>query len=253
MIYLHRVTKMKLAIIEDEQAHTDILNRYIGMWSKDRDIPVVITSFPSAESFLFAWEEDCDFDVLFVDIQMREMNGMEMARRIREQDSDIAIIFTTGIADYMEAGYEVEAMHYLLKPVSQEKLFTCMDRVLKKDGREQFLLVKTKDGTLKLSIKSIIYVEAMGHGCMIEFCPQAGRTFQVETTEGISELEEKFGESDFVRCHRSYLCRIDKIHHINRAWIEMDNGSRIPVSRRVYSNVNQMFIRYFREEKEKNG
>lgn len=244
---------MKIAIIEDEQAHSELLNQYIEMWSKDRDIPVAITSFPSAESFLFTWEEERDFEVLFVDIQMKEMNGMEMARRIREQDPDIAIIFTTGITDYMEAGYEVEAMHYLVKPVRQEKLWQCMDRVLKKGGSEQFLLVKSKDETLKLSLKSILYVEAMGHGCVIEFCPQSGRTFQVETTEGISELAKKLGEPDFVRCHRSYLCRIDKIYHISRAWIEMDNGSRIPVSRRVYAYVNQMFIRYFKGEKEQDG
>ena len=244
---------MKLAIIEDEQAHTELLNRYVEMWSQDRDIPVTITPFPSAESFLFTWEEERDFDLLLVDIQMKEMNGMEMARRVREQDPDISIIFTTGIADYMEAGYEVEAMHYLVKPVSQEKLFTCMDRVLKRCIHEQFLLVKAKEETMKLSLRSIMYVEAMGHGCRIEFCPQAGQTFQVETTEGISELEKKLGEPDFVRCHRSYLCRIDKIHHINRAWIEMDNGSKIPVSRRMYTYVNRMFIRYFREEKEKNG
>lgn len=244
---------MKIAIIEDEQAHSELLNQYIEMWSKDRDIPVVVASFSSAESFLFAWEEERDFEVLFVDIQMKEMNGMEMARRIREQDPDIAIIFTTGITDYMEAGYEVEAMHYLVKPVSREKLWQCMDRVLKKSSIEQFLLVKTKDETMKLSQRSIMYVEAMGHGCRIEFCPQAGRTFQVETTEGISELAKKLGEPDFVRCHRSYLCRIDKIHHISRAWIEMDNGSRIPVSRRVYAYVNQMFIQYFKGEKEKDG
>lgn len=118
--------------------------------------------------------------------------------------------------------------------------------------REQFLLVKTNGETLKLSTKSIVYVEAIGNRCVIEFCPQPGRTFQVETTDDISEMGRKLGESDFARCHRSYLCRIDKIHHISRTWIEMDNGSRIPVSRRVYTNVNQMFIRYFRRGKEKN-
>ena len=244
---------MKLAIIEDEQAHTELLNRYVEMWSQDRGIPVTIAPFPSAESFLFTWEEERDFDVLFVDIQMKEMNGMEMARRVREQDSDIAIIFTTGITDYMGAGYEVEAMHYLIKPVSQEKLFQCLDRVLKRDIHEQFLLVKANEETMKLSLRSIMYVEAMGHGCRIEFCPQAGRTFQVETAEGISDLAKKLKEPDFIRCHRSYLCRIDKIHHISRAWIEMDNGSKVPVSRRMYTYVNQMFIRYFRREKEKNG
>lgn len=244
---------MKLAIIEDEQAHTELLSRYVEMWSKDRNISVAITPFSSAESFLFTWEEERDFDVLLVDIQMKEMDGMEMARRVREQDPDVAIIFTTGVADYIEEGYEVEAMHYLIKPVNREKLCQCMDRVLKRGEREQFLLVKTKEEMLKLAASSIMYVEAMGHGCIIEFCPQADRTFQIETTDSISELEEKLVGPDFVKCHRSYLCRIDRIHQINRAWIEMDNGSRIPVSRRLYSNVNQMFIRYFRGAKEKNG
>lgn len=244
---------MKLAIIEDEQVHTDLLSQYVEMWSKDRNIPVAITPFSSAESFLFTWEEQRDFDVLLVDIQMKEMTGMEMAKRVREQDPDIAIIFTTGIADYMEEGYEVEAMHYLLKPVSREKLCQCMDRVLQRESHEQFLLVKTKEETLKLSVKAIMYVEAMGHGCMIEFCSQTGRTFQVEAAESISELEKRLSAIDFVRCHRAYLCRIDKIRYISRAWIEMDNGSRILVSRRLYSYVNQRFISYFKREKEKNG
>lgn len=244
---------MKLAIIEDEQVHTELLSQYIENWSKDRNIPVTIAHFSSAESFLFTWEEKRDFDVLLVDIQMKEMTGMEMARRVREQDPDIIIIFTTGIADYMEEGYEVEAMHYLLKPISRDKLYQCMDRALQKGSRDRFLLIKTKEETLKLSVKSIMYVEAMGHGCVIEFCPLPGRTFQVETTEGISELEETLGEPDFVRCHRAYLCRIDKIKYISRAWIEMDNGSRIAVSRRLYSHVNHMFINCFKREKEKNG
>ncbi len=75
----------------------------------------------SAESFLFVWEETNDFDILFVDIQMGKMNGVEMAEKVRECDREIAIVFTTGIADYMGCGYEVEALHYLLKPISKEK------------------------------------------------------------------------------------------------------------------------------------
>ena len=123
------------------------------------------------------------------------------------------------------------------------------DEQVHTESHEKFLLVQTKEETMKLSVERIIYVEAMGHSCVIEFCPQVGRTFQVEASESISVLEEQLGETDFVKCHRSYLCRIDKIDHISRAWIEMDNGSRIPVSRRLYKNVNQMFIRYFRREK----
>ena len=244
---------MKLAIIEEEPVHTELLSQYIETWSNDRNIPVEVTPFINAESFLFMWEEQHDFDVLLVDIRMKEMTGMEMAKKVREQDSDIAIIFTTGIADYMEEGYEVEAMHYLLKPVSRDKICQCMDRVMQKVCREQFLLVKTKGETLKLSVKAIMYVETMCHGCMIEFCPQDGRTFQVETTESISELEKRLSDTDFVRCHRAYLCRIDKIRYISRAWIELDNGSRILVSRRLYSYVNHCFNDYFKRVKGKNG
>lgn len=244
---------MKLAIIEDEQVHTELLSKYIEKWSKGRNVPVTIAAFPSAESFLFTWEEEKDFDVLFVDIQMKEMNGMEMAKRVREQDPDIAIIFTTGISDYMEVGYEVEALHYLLKPISPEKLYNCMERILKREKHENFVLVQTKEETLKLSAESIMFIEARGHSCLIEFCPQAGKTFHVETTEGISELEQQLSETEFVRCHRSFVCRIGGIRHIDRSGIIMDNDSWIPVSRRMYSQVNQMFIRYFKREKENNG
>ena len=244
---------MKIAIIEDEQVHTELLSQYIETWSNDRNIPVKIMPFSSAESFLFMWEEQRDFDVLLVDIRMKDMTGMEMAKQVREQDSDIAIIFTTGIADYMEEGYEVDAMHYLLKPVDRDKLYRCMDRVMQRGSHEQFLLVKTKEETLKISEKAIMYVEAIGHRCLIEFCLQTGRTFQVETAESISELGKRLSDADFVRCHRAYLCRIDKIRYVSRTWIEMDNGSRIPVSRRSYSYVNKKFISYFKREKEKNG
>lgn len=239
---------MKLAVIEDEQVHRELLRGYLEAWSRDKKIAVQIVSFPSAESFLFAWEEERDFDVLFVDIQMQEMTGMEMAKKIRQEDGDISIVFTTGIPDYLKEGYEVEALHYLLKPISEEELFRCMDRVMKKGVHKQFLLVQTKEEHIKLWTDQILYVEARGHGCVIEFITKEDGTQQVEALESISELEKQLSGEDFIKCHRSYLCRIGAIHRIDRAEIVLDSGSRIPVSRRLYGQVNQAFIRYFRRE-----
>lgn len=241
---------MKLAIIEDEQAHRELLTEYLEEWGKEQSVSLCIKAFSSAESFLFAWEEERDFDVLFVDIQMKAMNGMEMARQIRQQDSNIVIIFTTGITDYMEDGYEVEALHYLLKPISRKKLDQCMDRALRRSSRERFLLVQTREEMLKLSLERILYVEARGHGCVIEYSSQTGETCLTETTESISELEQKLDGEEFVKCHRSYLCRTGSIHRIDKTEIVLDNGSRIPVSRRLYAQANQAFIRYFRRLKE---
>ena len=89
---------MKLAIIEDEQAHRELLAAYLEEWGTERSVSLCIKTFPSAESFLFAWEEQ-DFDMLFVDIQMKEMNGMEIAKKVRKKDLNIGIVFTTVIPD----------------------------------------------------------------------------------------------------------------------------------------------------------
>lgn len=239
---------MKTAIIEDEQIHTDLLTAYLQAWSNEKGIFLDTRTFPSAESFLFTWEETNDFDILFVDIQMKEMNGIEMAKKVRERDEDIAIVFTTGIADYMETGYEVEAMHYLLKPISQEKVGQCMDKVLRRRQKEQFILAHGKEEIIRIPVRRITYIEAQGHGCMIETCSKSGETIRDEITESISEMEKQLDTHDFLKCHRSYLCRIGNIHQISKTEVIFDNGSKIPVSRRMYTKVNQTFIEYFRKE-----
>ncbi len=241
---------LKIAIIEDEQIHTDLLADYLRTWSKEKGNPVSIQEFSNAESFLFVWAETNDFDILFVDIQMKEMNGVEMARKVREQNEEIAIVFTTGITDYLESGYEVEALHYLLKPINMEKIGQCMNKVLRRRHREQYILVHGKEETIKISVDKITCAEARGHGCVIETCTKTGEYTQIEITESISELEEQLKKHGFIRCHRSYLCRIGSIHQIGRTDITLDSGNVIPVSRRMYADVNRAFIEYFKKRRQ---
>ena len=238
---------LKIAIIEDEQIHTELLTDYLQTWGKEHKTPISIQGFPSAESFLFVWAETNDFDILFVDIQMREMNGVEMARKVRAQNEEIAIVFTTGITDYMESGYEVEALHYLLKPIDMDKVGQCMDKVLRRSHKEQYLLLHGKEETIRVPVDKITYAEARGHGCMIETYTKAGEGTRIEITESISELEKQLNPHGFIRCHRSYLCRIGSIHQIGRTDITLDSGSVIPVSRRMYAELNRKFIAYFRK------
>ena len=113
---------MKIAIIEDEQVHAELLAGYLRDWGAQVDVHVMIQYYTSAENFLLEWETERDFDVLFVDIQMKKMNGMEMAKSVRRRDVDISIIFTTGISEYIGEGYDVGAVHYLLKPISRDKI-----------------------------------------------------------------------------------------------------------------------------------
>lgn len=241
---------MKIAIIEDERVHAELLEKYLHNWSEKRQICLEIMYYLSAESFLFEWETGQDFSALFVDIQMKEMDGMQMAKSVREKDRKINIIFTTGIRDYMEEGYEVEAMHYLLKPIREEKIAACMDKIVDRNDETHYILVHTKEEIHKFEVDAVNYIEARGHGCVIEVVRkegQKGKTDLFEVKEGISELEKQVTPYGFIKCHRSYLCGIHNIHHIGRTEIVFDSGSSIPVSRRLHREVNQAFIKFFRK------
>lgn len=234
---------MRIAVIEDEKVHRDLMLSYLEKWSGEHREDEV-DSFETAESFWFAYEENKCFDILFVDIQMPGMNGMELAKRIREKDRDIVIVFTTGITDYLEEGYEVEALHYLIKPLNEEKVRLCLEKARNRKQTLNYLTLHTEGETLKIREESVNYAEARGHGCILGMAGDG----ELAVKESLSELESLLGESSFVKCHRSYLCRIGNIHHIGKEEIVFDDGQSIPVSRRLYNEINKRFIEYFRRE-----
>ena len=159
---------MKAAIIEDDEIHADLLEKYLLEWGRLKNITLEISRYLDAESFLFEFEPGIAFDVLFIDIQMQKINGMEMAKTVRKKDTTVNIIFTTGITGYMEEGYEVEAMHYLVKPVGKDKIYKCMEKILNRKKETDYILVHSKEEIRKIITNQINYIEAMGHGCIIE-------------------------------------------------------------------------------------
>lgn len=239
-----------IAVVDDEMAHREILRKYIQEWRDREGIEAQVESFPSGEAFYFSWCEDQCWDVLFLDICMEsEEAGIRLARRIREKKRTIVIIFTTGIPDYMQEGYEVEAMHYLLKPLDKRKVWKCLDRCFqRKDGERRTILLPTEEGAVKTDVDKILYAEAVGHYCTVT-C--AEEVLQVKT--GIRELEQRLREitgtaeqeGSFIFTHRSYLVNVRRIARMGRQDILMDNGALVPVSRRSYSQVNDRFIALF--------
>lgn len=231
---------MKLAIVEDEAVHGRLLEQYIMDWGKENDVPVIIKTYPSAESFLFAWEDE-PADAVFADIQMPGMDGMEMVRKLREKDAKVPVIFTTGITDYMQEGYEVEALNYLLKPLSAEKVSACLDKAFRRHEAAEFLVAETLDGVRKLPVEAVNYCEAAGHNT--ELGLTGGE--KLFCLSSLSKLEKELAEKGFVKCHRSYLCNIANLNRIAAEVLVFDDGTEIPVSRRLYKTVNRAFIDRF--------
>lgn len=215
----------------------------VAAWAKQSQNTVSLEKFPSAEAFLFQYEEEKTFDILFLDIEMGAINGVDLAKKIREENQTIQIVFVTGFPDFMAAGYDVSALHYLLKPIEKAKLFAVLDRAVLHLAREEKSVVfSANGGSRRVLLKDIVWVEVVAHLCVVT---TVNDTFNIRST--ISDVEKLFLDG-FIRCHRSYLVGIRHIKAILKTEIVLDSGEKIPLSRSHYHTVNQAFIRYFRGE-----
>lgn len=233
----------KAAICDDEALELQYLSALVKSWAEKMGHGIRISVFPSAEAFLFQYEEEKDFDLLLLDIEMGKMNGVELARKVREENAGIQIVFITAYPDFISEGYEVSALHYLMKPLKEEKLFEVLGRAAVNLGKkERYEIFRTDGETVRIPVSEIVSVEAFSHS--VQMVTKRG-SYRLEET--ISGLEDRLG-AEFIRCHRSYLAALKYIRKITRTDVEMDTGAKIPLSRRKYDAVNQAFIRYYRQE-----
>ncbi len=238
---------MKIAVCEDEIFWRVQLENMIRRWAEEKKAALELKCFPNGESFWFAYLEEKDWDVLFLDIEMGQENGMELAEKIRREDEEIAIVFTTGYAEYMPKGYDVGAMQYLIKPVEESRLNACLERVFKRKQEEEKKLcfVTIEQVRVSLPPSKIWYVEAEGHHCFL-YTKEQSYELKMNMTAAVKLL---LPEKEFVRCHRSYLVNLKHVRQIRREEITMDDGSRIPVSRSAYAGAGEAFMRFYSENK----
>lgn len=229
----------KFAICDDEAADLVYVRTIIEQWGKARKSGTEIKTYPSAESFLFAYEEEKDFDVLLLDIEMGKMSGVELAREIRSGNRSIQIIFVTGYMEYISEGYDVEALHYLLKPVTREKLWEVIDRAAERiQVQERALLLETTGKTLRIPLYEIKWLEVQKNYVTIHGAEDY--SIKRPLKEMIRELDERF-----FQIHRSYIVNLACVKKITKNEVVLKSGMSLPLSRGLYDKINQALIRYF--------
>lgn len=234
---------MKIAICEDQEIQLDLINKYIRDWSAKKDINISIDNFTNAESFLFQWSEDYDkYDIIFLDIKLGEISGIDLSNMIREKNKTVEIVFVTGFFKYALHGYKVGAMQYLMKPIDKLDLYYCLDKTLDKisdDYDTSSIIIKTPRKTIKLDYDEIYYC--------IMFSPYIDihtKSEKIMLRKKISEMEEILPREYFIRCHRSYIVNIKNIKLITKSDVVLENGVKIPISRGKYKQINDAFIDY---------
>lgn len=228
--------RYKIAICDDLESDCDYLKDLLNKWANDYSHLLNVYTFSSAESFLFRYEEAKDYNILLLDIEMGLMDGVSMAKKIRQDNDTVQIIFITGYSDYIAEGYEVNALHYLMKPVKEEKFFSLLERVIEKISKNDVVLnMDSANGMVRVPIYQIRFVEVFGNYVTIH----ANDEVVVKMT--LNEIEKLLDER-FYRVGRSVIVNLNEVSRVTKTEIKLLDGTSIHLPRGAYDGVNRAII-----------
>jgi len=229
--------RFNIAVCDDEQEQAEKITSVVKSWSEKEGHRCEFSTFSSSEEFLFEYESDRSYDILLLDVEMGDISGISLAKRIRKENNRAEIIFITSHFEFIGEGYEVDALHYLVKPISKAKLCAVLSKAAEKLSVEPPSVVITCDGeTVKLYESEILYVESFLHYIAIHT-----KDKEYKIKESISVFEKKMSE-DFFRAHRSYLVSLKHIARISRTCVILDDRTELPLARGKYNEINRVFI-----------
>lgn len=230
----------KISIVDDNATDLEYVSTLVKGWAEENGHTVSISGFPSAEAFLFSYEDGGNFDVLLLDIEMDGMNGVDLAKRIRQRDETAQLVFITGFPDFMAEGYEVSALHYLMKPVSFEKLYTVLDKAVSNLAKTEKRLPVIHDRqTDFIPISHILYIEAQKQYVLIH-TPEETYRMKASLAETQKALDEFF-----VKCQRSFLVNLRHVARVNTGCVVLKNGMEVPISRGMAETIGKEIIHLF--------
>lgn len=226
----------KIAICDDNEVDCRYIEQMVQEWAEAKSVSVRLDSFWSAEAFLFCYEEQKDYDILFLDIEMGQMNGVQLAKSIRKENDTVQIIFITGYSEYITEGYEVAALHYLMKPVSLQKLAQVLNRAVEKLAKNERMLFLEHSGEMvRIPLYEIQYLEVRQNYVTIH--GKQEYTVKKTLVEFENELDDRF-----FRTGRSYIVNLVYVQRVTKTEVWLADGAWIPLSRGMYDAINKAII-----------
>ena len=217
---------MRIAIVDDiSEERTLLRNRLESQFSR-RNVHTDILEYENGETFLTAAKE-CPFTVVFLDIYMNGSNGIDTAKELRRSDTDCLLIFTTTSTDHALEGFQVRALHYLVKPYSENDISALADEILSRiPDSGKYIDVKVNGSNIQIPFRKIIYAEHFSHMIHIH-------------TDG-----ERKMDSRFYRCNRGVVINLEHAVDFDGTGFRLDNGSNVSVSRKLLKNARQTFMEF---------
>ena len=231
--------KLKIAICDDEANQIEYLTDVVTTWAKKNRHAVEIKPYSAAKSLLFDYCEEKDLDILLLDIEMPGMSGVELAKAVRKENATVQIVFITGYYEYFSDGFDVSALHYLIKPADERKLMPVLDRAVSNlTYRQRSVLLTSPEGDRKVSLADIEYVESENVHVAVHTVSGVYRS-RISLAKFAEQLDETF-----IKVHRSYIVNLKYVKKITRTDITMVSGDLVPISRGMYDEVHAALIKF---------
>ena len=228
----------RVAIVDDSTTDAEFVKGILNSWAEQRLIDIQAEVFPSAEAFLFQYAEDKDWDILLLDIEMGAMDGVTMAKRVRQDNEAVQIVFITGYSDYIAEGYEMAALHYLMKPVNHEKLLTVLDRAMEKRKQEERCLNLEAYGEMvRIPFYEIRYLNV--HQNYVTVHAKADYTVKRTLGDFEKELDDRF-----FRVGRGMILNLKYIQRVTKTEVRLSDGTVLPLPRGAYEPLNRAIIQH---------
>ena len=232
---------IKFAICDDEPSMVQEISSHLADYMRENQITAYsVNSFSNGLELL----ESGGFDLIFLDIQMEQPDGMETARRLRERGEHSLLVFITVLKDYVLDAFEVEAYDYLLKPLDVPHFKRTMDRALKRLERRvaKSVMVQRGTGCEVVMLADIVYCEVLGRKIHIH----KNNGTVIDYYDRLENLECRV-DGRFFKCHRSYLVNLDYVRGCRAGQVVLPGEEKIPVSRLRERELTQALLRYMRE------
>ena len=200
---------IKIAIVEDEVLYAGQLQEYLKKYEEEYRETFEISVFQDGDQIVHHYK--AEYDVILMDVEMRFMDGMSAAEEIRKMDTEVVIIFITNMPQYAVRGYEVDALDYVLKPITYfafaQRLNRAIERIKKRTKR--VISVNIKGSQIRMPIESVYYIESQGHTLIFH-----GVNGEVEAPGTMKEIQEKLRDEHFFRGNKGYLINLAHVDRV---------------------------------------
>lgn len=233
-----------IAICDDEKYFLSEEKEIIIKYMKKRDCPCRIDTYDSGTAFIDSGK-DVEYDIIFLDVSMEKIDGMELAKRIREYDDHVYIVFATAFIDYSLEGYKVDAIRYILKDSEtlEKSMYECLDTIMGRMGSaEQKMELEFLEGKKYIRPDDVLYVESNLHKLTFHLRGQSENKYTMYGK--LDQIEIKFQKYYFCRFHKSYLVNLKYVQNMERYEVTLVNGEKVCVSQPRYKEAREKFICY---------